>query len=261
MCIRDRYQRRVRDINFVLMSVTAGSKLVQHAPGVFYADSSIKLFRYFNVPIRMSVVRLKNNDLWLHSPFHPAKSPLDEITQLGQVKNLVAPNLHHHLWAPKWKSQFPEAKLYGAPGLLKKKKDVQFDITFPVGSQGVTANKEDFPWIDEIDFIHVDGFPALSEVAFFHKTSKTLLLTDLAFNVKKDNLPLPLQLYLSLFLHREVSMTYPFKLTSYNKKKLKDNLDQLMSWDFQSIIMAHGEVVTSDAKDKFYKGTYSFFMN
>ena len=50
-------------------------------------------FKFFKVPFstRMTVIRLKNGDIWLHSPIKPSDNLLSEIKQLGEVKHLIAP--------------------------------------------------------------------------------------------------------------------------------------------------------------------------
>jgi hypothetical protein len=75
----------------------------------------------------MTVIRLGNGGLFLHSPV-----PLDgalraALDQLGQVRAILAPSKAHHLFVDDYVKEYPEAKLHGAPGLPEKRKDLKFD--------------------------------------------------------------------------------------------------------------------------------------
>ena len=74
----------------------------------------------FSLPFttRMTVIRLPDGGLWLHSP-----TPLDdglraEIDALGPVAHIVAPNRIHYWWAGDWKQAYPQARTYAAPKVV-----------------------------------------------------------------------------------------------------------------------------------------------
>ena len=67
---------------------------------------------------RMTVIRLPEGGLWVHSP-----TPLDdalkaEIDALGPVAHIVAPNRIHYWWAGDWKQAYPQARTYAAPKVV-----------------------------------------------------------------------------------------------------------------------------------------------
>lgn len=70
-------------------------------------------------PTRMTVVRLPDDGLWLHSPTPPTARLLESLQALGEVRFLVAPNTLHYWWLPDWAARFPDAGRYGAPGLRR----------------------------------------------------------------------------------------------------------------------------------------------
>ncbi len=103
---------------------------------------------------------------------------INEVRQLGQVQYLIAPNTIHHLFMVDWMTLFPEARTYSAPGLKEKRKDIRF-----------TKELKDLPeneWVEEINQLIFYGSTVMDEVVFFHKNSKTLILTDLIENVHSD---------------------------------------------------------------------------
>src|SRR4030095_15959704 len=101
------------------------------APEVWTAERSNKVLGV-DLGVRMTVIRLQEWGLFVHSPV-----PLDvllkkEIDSLGPVRFIVGPNLFHHLSLRPWSQSYPEAKLLGAPGLLQKRKNLRFDGTLGV---------------------------------------------------------------------------------------------------------------------------------
>ncbi|MFC5474593.1 DUF4336 domain-containing protein [Paraherbaspirillum soli] len=72
----------------------------------------------------MTVVRLKNGGLWIHSPVPLSAEIHSQLSALGQVQFVVAPNKTHHLFVSKYLAAFPQARLFGAPGLLAKRPDL-----------------------------------------------------------------------------------------------------------------------------------------
>ena len=88
---------------------------------------------------RMTVVRLASGKLWLHSPvpFTPALQA--ELKALGEVGTIVAPNKMHHLFAGECAALYPEAQLYGAPGLRKKRPDLNQMQDLPAPGTGATG--------------------------------------------------------------------------------------------------------------------------
>ena len=71
-------------------------------------------FKLFKVPFstRMTVIRLQNGGLWVHSPIKPSDNLLFEIKQLGEVKHLIAPNVLHYSYINEWHELFPEAEVW-----------------------------------------------------------------------------------------------------------------------------------------------------
>ena len=98
---------------------------------------------------RMTVVKLAEGKLWLHSTcsLEPAlKAQLDE---LGQVAYIVAPGNYHHLHVESVQAHYPDAETFLCPGLEKKRADLKFDW--------ILGNRPDPP---------VDTWDILSELSY-----------------------------------------------------------------------------------------------
>jgi hypothetical protein len=79
------------------------------------------------VTSRMTVIRLKNGRVLVHSPVPIEPDLRSAVENFGQVAALIAPNLFHHQFISEWRSAFPEAKAFCVPGLAAKRSDFKFD--------------------------------------------------------------------------------------------------------------------------------------
>ncbi len=100
------------------------------------------------------------------------KAQLDSI---GVVCAIVASNRMHTLFLDEWISVYPDAAYYYPSGMPKIKVSRMQRKTI---SDDVSAI-----WHAEIEQHVIQGLPRLNEVAFFHKSSRTLIVTDLVFNM------------------------------------------------------------------------------
>ena len=92
--------------------------------GVWIVDGPVIGFGYlgmkFPFPTRMTVVRVADGGLWLHSPTELSPSLESEVDALGRVRYLVAPNRIHYWWVGKWLAAYPDAMTYAAPGVQQQ---------------------------------------------------------------------------------------------------------------------------------------------
>ena len=132
-----------------------------------------------NYTTRMTIIRLNDGELWIHSPEKIVEGLMDEINRLGEVKYLISPNKIHHLFIQDWISLFPQAKAYAAPGLKNKRKEVVF--------QAELTEVAENEWKGQINQLIFNGSQAMDEVVFFHPSSKTLILTDLIENFHPEH--------------------------------------------------------------------------
>lgn len=194
-----------------------------------------------NIGSRMTVVKLRDGGLFLHSPVAMTDSDYNDLDKLGEVRHIVAPNLMHHLSLPAVASRYPNAKVWGARGIEKKRPDVNFS-----GFLG----ESDLPiWGDELKYSKIAGVPMLDEFVFYHSRSETLIVTDLAFNVQKvDGLFFRLCAELN-GCYKTFGPSRVFKMSVKDRSLFKSSLIELKHWRFDRIVLAHGEVVeTGGAK-------------
>lgn len=225
----------------------SGNRLKEHAPGLWTAvgradDAYPKFFRRFNFSTRMTVVKLSNRGLWIHSPIRLDSGLRAELDGIGEVQAVVAPNKAHHLFVGDCREAYPNAKIYAAPGLPAKRKDFRFD--------GLLADEPRIEWRGDLEQRRIQGMPMLNEVAFFHPSSRTLILTDLIFNVPKGRtwgVPLVSQLMGAsgrFGPHRFI------RWMIRDQQAARASLGFILRWDFDRIILAHGDVVETGGRQK-----------
>ncbi|MDO8290058.1 MAG: DUF4336 domain-containing protein [Parvibaculum sp.] len=199
-------------------------------------------FAGFHFPTQMAVIRLANGDLFVWSPIELTDALRTEVDQLGPVAYIIAPNNLHHLSVPDWKRAYPAAKLYAAPLLSDKRKDIAFDAELGDGP--------DAAWAGEVDQVVMFGNVITTEVVFFHVKSGTVLFTDLIqhFPVGWFSGWRALVAKLDLMSAPEPAVPRKFRLAFTNRRAARISLTKILNWSAKSVLMAHGAPVTKDAQ-------------
>lgn len=191
-----------------------------------------------NLTARSTLVPLKNNKFVLISPVKFDESQRSELLR-ANPEAIVSPSCFHHLFIRAAHDYLPEAKLYGAPGLQRKRADIKWD--------GI-LNENSWPYQDELKAIFIEGAPKINEVVFYHRDSKTLIVTDLLFNLKNMK-SLPEKLVYGLMGTFNVpAVSRLVKLLTKDRKALKKSLKQVLELDFDRLVMAHGEIIPTGGK-------------
>ena len=215
--------------------------LEQLAPDVWVARRPLPI-AVGDVGARMTVLRLGDGTLMLHSPVALDPELKRALEGLGRVTWLVGPSKVHHLFLAEHTAAFPHALLCGAPGLAEKRPDLHFHHTL--------GDKPPPGWPPEVLLHLVAGAPMMNEVALLHAPSRTLVLTDLVFNVERgpnDKARL---------FHWLVGATGRFgphriiRLGIRDKAAARRSIDALLAWDFDRVVMSHGEVLESGGRAK-----------
>jgi hypothetical protein len=190
---------------------------------------------------RTTIVQLESGGLFVHSPGPLSVASSREIDAIGPVEHLVAPNLFHHLFLIENAKAYQAAAVHLAPGLAKKRKDLPFNEEL-----GPEANPI---WVADLDQLILRGAPAFNEVAFLHRASKTLILTDLAFNIEHAS-GLSRLFFKMMGTFGGLSTSRLLKLLTRDREEAGRSVERLLDWDFERIILAHGAIVETAAKDR-----------
>lgn len=196
----------------------------------------------FNYPTRMAVIRLADEELFVWSPTALSDELKTEIASLGPVRHLVAPNSLHDLFIASWKQAYPEARLYAAPGLQERRRDLVFDAEI--------ADDATLPWTSQIAHVVMAGNAITTEVVFFHAKSGTVLFTDLLqqFPPRWFSGWRALIAKWDLMLASEPSVPRKFRLAFTDTNAARAAAERLLSWPAEKVLMAHGTLVLADGR-------------
>jgi hypothetical protein len=189
----------------------------------------------------MTVMRLAHRDLLLHSPVALDARLRAELDAIGRVRFVVAPNRVHHLYAGRVAEMYPDARLWVAPGVERKRPELIY-----VAVLGDEAPAE---WREQVDQVFFRGRPYENEVVFFHRASRTLVLCDLAFNFG-PRAALPTRWLMRLL--RSYGRFGPSTLDPWlirDRAAARASLERILSWDFDRVVVAHGEVLEHGGRD------------
>jgi hypothetical protein len=211
------------------------------ADDLWVAERPFSPLPLLDIGTRMTVIRLPRGGLLLHSPVEADAATRHAVEALGPVRWLACPNRVHHLFAAGWKQAFPAARLLGAPRLAEKRRDLRFDA--------VLGDVPEPAWEGVLDTIWVRGMPILEEVAFLHRPSRTLLLTDLAFHPTQASRP-GLRFWCHINRVRDgFGPTLMLRLLVRDRATVRASLDRVLAWDFDRVTLTHGEVLESGGRE------------
>lgn len=196
---------------------------------------------------RCTVIRLPDGRVVVHNAFELEPKDLQWLQSLGPVAIVIAPNVFHTSDAG-WM-----AKKTGAALFVPKEKFASF-----AGLNPQDVNRA-FPALPGLRCIPMLG-TRVSEAAFLHEPSLTLILCDLAFNMP------------DVFTGFERTMMKwnkiggrfgPSRLTKWvfakNREELLRSYKTLLQLDFDRVIVNHGDVLETDGKEKLRQGVEEIF--
>ncbi len=193
---------------------------------------------------RMTIIRLADGKLMLHSPCEVDDLMRPMLGEIGEVAYIVAPGTFHHMHVASAQAAFPEAKTFICPGLESKRPSMRFD--FLLGDVAPAV------WAGQFDQAVVRGNRWISEVAFFHRTTKTLILVDLVENYGDASTEVDwlLKLWWRFVLHMwNTPRPAPeYQLGWSDKRTARASLQSILRWDFERVIIAHGDLIEGNAK-------------
>ena len=194
---------------------------------------------------RMTIVRLLNGNLFIHSPCEIDEPTKTAIEKLGAVEFIVAPGSFHYLYVDSAQRAFPEAETFICPGIERKDPEIEFDW--------LLGDRPDERWEDDFEQVLVRGNKIIWEVAFYHKITKTLILVDLIenFTDKTEDVSLSLELWWKIVFRMwgKPKPAPEYQLGWRDKKAASKSLKKILNWDFDRIILSHGDLIEENAKE------------
>lgn len=137
--------------------------------GIWIAERSL-WFSGVRLRSRMTVLRLEDGRLWVHSASEPTPELCAELDRLGEVSWIVVPNRYHHLQAGAMKARYPRSQVIGPASAKSRNAALVLDV--PIDDERLPS------LVPEVSPIALRGVPFLDETLFFHAKTDTLIGAD-----------------------------------------------------------------------------------
>ncbi|TCS36230.1 uncharacterized protein DUF4336 [Paucimonas lemoignei] len=209
------------------------------APDIWHAQHHF-VIKGIHLSTRMTVVRLRDGRLWLHSPIPLTPELRNQVEALGDIAYLVAPSKVHHLFIGEWAKAYPEALLFGPRGLSAKRPDLQ--------GLRVLAPSGEPEWMEELGQLLFEGIPTINEHAWFHWPSRSVILTDLC-QCWEGDLPIATRLYAKLTgVRNRLAVPRTIRLINRDREAARASAAKILEWPTERVIVAHNAIIEQDAR-------------
>jgi hypothetical protein len=179
---------------------------------------------------RMTILRIRSRELVIINPIRMEERDYAKLEALGLVTHIVAPNTFHNSDGEFYRKRFPLARFY-PPG---------------AAHTGWSAELR-----KEVEVHAVAGLRFLNETVFFHRVSKTLVVTDLVFNMQDHVTGIEKLLFQINKIYKRFGPSRVFKWVFVKNKNLVGrSLDKILRWDFDRVVMNHGDILERDGPTK-----------
>jgi hypothetical protein len=203
-----------------------------------YFDSKHKLFPGVTLPLRSMLVAAREHQ-FLISPVATA----EEAAQIGAPPlTLIAPSLSHHRQLSAAIERYRPEALWGPPGLGERRPELGRVYMF-----GIDA----WPYDDQLEYVLVGGAPRRNEVVFFHRISRTIYTADLFFHIREPEGFLAPLAFRLMGIHRRFATPRMWRHWVSDRVAFVRSIDEILAWDFDRIVVAHGDVVDDHAREQF----------
>jgi len=210
----------------------------------------------FPLDSTMTIIR-KDGRLTVHSVVPLDDDLLKEVSKLGEVSLLLAPNLQHWLFLESWVKAFPKVDVGLVPGAFDE--DLEKKMRFLEQHQGKVfllkenLKQEEFQNLSTkigLEGKLLKGAPlSLNEFLFFHPVSGTLIASD-SFYGGYSNAETPTWFARLWFKLTKAGSFRAARLPIYRTSRVISHGDQeqliesvtqiLGEWDVKQIAFAHG---------------------
>ena len=188
----------------------------------------------------VTLIRLRSGKLVIHStaPFSP--EDVAAIRNLGEPGWLLDGILRHDTFAEEGRLAFP-----GIPYLAPE------GFSELIGFATTPIVPTPIEWDGELLALEIQGAPEARDTALFHIPSRNLILTELVFNFGGDE-PIWTELLLQVAVGGEhhPGVSRPVKAGVKDETAFRSSLAAILEWDFDRVIVGHGDVIEQDGKAK-----------
>lgn len=227
------------------MSEPIDTALKEYVPGRIWLKKYPVQYAGCDIFARATFIRLSSGDILVHSPCPVDDALTTQVRKIGPLSHIIAPGSYHYFHVSAWQDAFPDATTWICPGVERKSPDLDFDW--------LLSDHSPETWASEIDQVLVRGNRFIWEVAFLDKPSKTLVLTDLVENIGEQtqgtNWVLKLWWKVIMNMWDKPKPAPEYQMGWSHKASAKRSLERILEWDFERVVIAHGENLDSNVKE------------
>lgn len=221
------------------MSTPAGPP-TPFAEGVWVDTAPIRIV---GMPLSstMTVLRLADKSLLVHSPIEPTEERRAFVEALGPVAHLYAPNTFHHLYIGEWAAAFPSARLHAPAGLAKKRPDLRIDR--------VLGNDPEPAFAGVVDELLIEGF-RLEETVLLYRPTSTLIVADLVHNIGRPTDPWTKFYASTMGFYDRIALSRMLRWMAFSDRAAaRRSVDAVLELPFDSVVVGHGVPIESGARE------------
>lgn len=218
-----------------LPSETVQMALVQHDADIWSTEYRLDWQAgLIPIPVRMTVIRLDDGRLIVHSPGPISRELGDELDALGAVAFIIVPQQHGKFTSAA-AARYPDAQLLAAAAAPRGQASVAFHSSL--------TDEPPAAWSNQVESHLVRGF-RLGEVVLFHRPSRTLVITDLCFNIQTTSSRIARAFCRVNGMWRRFGPSRLIRLLAVsNRGEFQQSLTKILEWDFERIVVGHGDVM------------------
>ncbi len=217
--------------------------MVEIGDGIWETSQPLRLGGILELGHRMTVLRLDDGKLLVHSPIRLTAAARSALEELGEPSVFVAPSYLHDMYWPEYFAAYPEATFLAPEGMPVKGPFQSFDER-PLES-------------DDLHLIRMDGMPNVREHLMYHRPSRSLIVADLVFNLDQNTGSLDQLAQRLAGIYGNLGPSRLFRFLIRDRVGFTKSLERVFDLDFERIIMGHGKVLEENARDQLHEAYHS----
>lgn len=197
----------------------------------------------------------------------------EALNSLGNnnVEYLIVPDREHNMAVKSFQQVYPNLKVIGMEKLTEK---LDYTVTAKDGNKLLGRSEleslgiKDAIILDNFEFVYLP-YHVNQELVMYDKNSRILFEADLLFNMEskmeqyspgtgypEDYYPHSGLSFLTRYMQPYSKVGNKLSNTVAKPARNAEGLKQIYAWDFDTIVMCHGNILTKDAK-KAFKNVFS----
>lgn len=213
------------------------SRLRSLTDGVWIDEHPVRIVG-MKLTATMTVLRLGDGTLLVHSPIPATAERLAAVAARGPVAHLFAPNTFHHAWLAEWSAAHPSAKVHAPRGLGRARPALRIDRFHDEAPDSSLAG--------DITAVRIEGF-RLEEAALIHRPSATLVVADLVHHVGRPEDAWTRVYTTAMGFYDRVAMSRMIRWTAFSDRRAaRRGVDAILAHPLEQLVVGHGTPVVGE---------------